>query len=201
MPGAGHFSRRGLQATEHSASIRAGTVLDGQNQQIATKPPVVTIEDGRPTWPHHATNKLSRTQHQIEISSHPARSAHGRCIHPASGALTSINDKTTRDNAKAKSKPSGGHSGLPLRRGFVSMKGISGAVNRFSISSTARTNLPTRRRVECGAGVPGAGHFSRRGLQATEHSASIRADTVPDGQNQQIATKPPVVTIEDGRPT
>jgi hypothetical protein len=85
----------------------------------------------------------------------------------------------------------GGRGGPPLRGGFVSMRGISGAVNRFSISSTARTNLPTRRRVECGADVPGAGHFSRRGLQATDHSASIRAGTVVDGQNQQIATNPP----------
>ena len=96
VPGAGHFSCRGLQATEHSASGRAGTVVDGQNQQIVTNPPVVTIGDGRPTWPHHATNQPSRTQYQTEFSSHPARSAHTRCIHPASGALTSISDKTER---------------------------------------------------------------------------------------------------------
>jgi hypothetical protein len=50
-------------------------------------------------------------------------------------------------------------------------------------------NQPTRRRVECGAGVPGAGHFSRRGVQARDHSASVRAGTVLDGQNQQIVTK------------
>jgi hypothetical protein len=52
-------------------------------------------------------------------------------------------------------------------------------------------HLTTRRRVECGADVPGAGHFSRRGLQASGHSASGRAGTVIDGQNQQIVTQYP----------
>jgi hypothetical protein len=43
--------------------------------------------------------------------------------------------------------------------------------------------------VECGAGVPGAGHFRRRGLQARDHSASGRAGTVVDGQIEQLVTK------------
>ena len=51
--------------------------------------------------------------------------------------------------------------------------------------------LPARRRVECGAGVPGAGHFSRRGWQASGQSAATRAGTVHDGQSQQIVTKQP----------
>ena len=51
--------------------------------------------------------------------------------------------------------------------------------------------MTARCRVECRAGAPGAGHFSRRGLQAREHSASIRAGTVADGQNQQVGTKLP----------
>jgi hypothetical protein len=51
-------------------------------------------------------------------------------------------------------------------------------------------NLSTRRRVEFGVGVPGAGHFSRRILEACGHSAAARAGTVVDGQNQEIdATK------------
>jgi hypothetical protein len=37
VPGAGHFSRRGLQARDHSASGRAGTIVDGQIKQIVTK--------------------------------------------------------------------------------------------------------------------------------------------------------------------
>ena len=91
--------------------------------------------------------------------------------------------------SQAVSIRAGGHSGPPLRGGFVSMRGISGTVSRFSSSSTAPINVPTRRRVECGADVSGAGHFSRRGLQATDHSAVTRAGTVHDGQNQQIVTK------------
>jgi hypothetical protein len=37
VPGAGHFSLRGLQASGQSASARAGTVLDGHLKQIVTK--------------------------------------------------------------------------------------------------------------------------------------------------------------------
>ncbi len=39
MPGAGPFSHRWLQATNQSAAARAGTVADGQDQEInATRP-------------------------------------------------------------------------------------------------------------------------------------------------------------------
>jgi hypothetical protein len=38
-PLAGHFSYRGLEVTDHSASSRAGTVVDGHNQQIVTQYP------------------------------------------------------------------------------------------------------------------------------------------------------------------
>ena len=68
VPGAGHFSRRGVQASGHSAAVRAGTVTDGQKQQTFKKPPVVTIGDGRPTWMHHATDQQSRTEHQTGFS-------------------------------------------------------------------------------------------------------------------------------------
>jgi hypothetical protein len=41
-----------------------------------------------------------------------------------------------------KAKRAGGHSGPPLRGGFISMRGISGAVNGLSISSTTTdTNM------------------------------------------------------------
>ncbi len=108
VPGAGHFSRRGLQASNHSASIRAGTVHDGHIQQIITKQPVVTIGDGRPTRQHHATDQRSRTENQTEFSSHPARSAHTRCIQPASASQTSMFSQSA-------SIHTGGHSGPPLR--------------------------------------------------------------------------------------
>ena len=58
-------------------------------------------------------------------------------------------------------------------------------------STIKHLHVTTRRRVECGADVPGAGHFSRRGLQASRHSASGRAGTVIDGQKQQIVTQYP----------
>ena len=58
-------------------------------------------------------------------------------------------------------------------------------------STIKHLRLTPRRRVECGAHVPGAGHFSRRGLQASRHSASGRAGTVIDGQKQQIVTQYP----------
>jgi hypothetical protein len=45
--------------------------------------------------------------------------------------------------------------------------------------------------VEWGADVPGAGHFSRRELQARNHSASVSAGTVHDGQNQPTVTQYP----------
>ena len=90
--------------------------------------PIMTIGDGRPTGPHHATDQPSRTQHRPGFSSHPARSAQTRCIHPASALLKSINGRTVSTHA-------GGHGGPPLRRGFVSKRGISEAVNRVSISS------------------------------------------------------------------
>ena len=56
---------------------------------------------------------------------------------------------------------------------------------------TNQINLTTRRRVECGVDVPGAGHFSRQILEASGHSAAARAGTVVDGQYQEIgATQP-----------
>ncbi len=48
--------------------------------------PVVTIGDGRPTWPHDKTNKRGRSIQPTEFSLHPARLARTRCIHPASAA-------------------------------------------------------------------------------------------------------------------
>jgi hypothetical protein len=45
--------------------------------------------------------------------------------------------------------------------------------------------------VEWGADVPGAGHFSRRELQARNHSASVSAGTVHDGKNQPTVTQYP----------
>ena len=68
MPGAGPFSHRWLQARNHSAAARAGTVADGQDQQTVKKPSVVTIGDGRPTRPHNATDQPSRTKDQTGIS-------------------------------------------------------------------------------------------------------------------------------------
>ncbi|MFY8051344.1 MAG: hypothetical protein ACOVP2_01895 [Armatimonadaceae bacterium] len=134
MPGAGHVSRPGLQASEHSASIRAGTVHDGQNQQTVNNPPTVTIGDGRPTGPHHATDKPSRTDHETEFSYHPARSAQSRCIHPASAASASAKPISV-------SIPAGGHGSPHLRRGFFSANNHMGAVNTVSCSSiTVRTN-------------------------------------------------------------
>ena len=56
-------------------------------------------------------------------------------------------------------------------------------------SAIKHLHATTRRRVECGAGVPGAGDFSQRGLKASTHSAFIRAGTVHDGQKHQIVTK------------
>ena len=88
--------------------------------------PIVTIGDGRPTWMHHATDPPSRTQHRPGFSLHPARSAQTRCIYPASAASTSTSTSTTTSTtSKTVSKRAGGHSGPPLRRGFVSRKGIS----------------------------------------------------------------------------
>ena len=79
----------------------------------------------------------------------------------------------------------------------------SAPTRRFVIrpSTIKHLHLTTRRRVECGAGVPGAGHFSLRGLQASEHSAFVRAGTVHDGHDQKTVKNSPVVTIGDGRPT
>jgi hypothetical protein len=68
VPGAGPFSYRWLQARNHSAAARAGTVADGQYQQAVKKPSVVTIGDGRPTWPHNATDQPSRTGHHTGFS-------------------------------------------------------------------------------------------------------------------------------------
>ncbi len=112
-PGAGHFSRWGLQAREHSAAIRAGTVRDGQKQQHFKKRPVVTIGDGRPTRQHNATNQRSRTKHIPEFAQHPARSARTRCIRLASAL-------TTTKYSQFVSKRAGGHSGPPLRGDFAS---------------------------------------------------------------------------------
>jgi hypothetical protein len=53
-------------------------------------------------------------------------------------------------------------------------------------STITHLHLSARRRVECGAGVPGAGHSSRREWSTSGHSAATRAGTVNDGQNQQI---------------
>ena len=87
----------------------------------------------------------------------------------------------------------GGHSGPPLRGGFVSEKVTwdPKPILVFDPARPARTSVATRRRVECGADVPGAGHFSYRGLEVTDHSASGRAGTVVDGHNQQIVTQYP----------
>ena len=53
----------------------------------------------------------------------------------------------------------GGHSGPPLRRGFVSINGHIEAVNRFSISSTARTNVAARRQGGMWSGCAGSRTF------------------------------------------
>ena len=102
--------------------------------------PVVTIGDGRPTWMHHATDPPSRTQHRPGFSLHPARSAQTRCIYPASAALASTSTSTST-NSKTVSIHAGGHSGPPLRRGFVSRKCISktgaNAIQLFRITRRA----------------------------------------------------------------
>jgi hypothetical protein len=90
----------------------------------------------------------------------------------------------------------GGHGGPPLRGGFVSINDHIGAVtdSAFHPSQSARTSATARCRVECRAGVPGAGHFSLRGMQASSYSAADRAGTIPDGQFRRRKTdseKPP----------
>ena len=71
MPGAGHFSRRGLEVTDHSASGRAGTVIDGHNQQIVTQYP---RRDHRGWAPHKTAlrneqAKPNRAANRIFITS------------------------------------------------------------------------------------------------------------------------------------
>ena len=78
-----------------------------------------------------------------------------------------------------------------MRRFFVSGDIPEWADTAIHKPTIKPLHLTTRRRVECGADVPGAGHFSRRGLQASRHSASGRAGTVIDGHNQQIVTQYP----------
>jgi len=90
VPGAGHFSRRELQARNHSASVRAGTVLDGQNQQIATKPP---RRDHRGWSPHMAAsrNKPAKPNPASNRNFIPSGEIGAHAMHPPGKRSIDIN--------------------------------------------------------------------------------------------------------------
>ena len=186
-PLAGLVSFQILQASSHSAADRAGTVVDGHNQQIVTQ---YSRRDHRRWSPHLARSRNRQAKPNQTVIGYLRNTRRPRHAHDAS---TDASAASTSIIGQSESKRAGGHSGPPLRGGFVSEKVTwdPKPILVFDPARPARTSVATRCAVECGADVPGAGHFSHRGLEVTDHSASGRAGTVVDGHNQQIVTQYP----------
>ena len=105
VPGAGHFSRREWSTSGHSAAVRAGTVIDGHNQQIDDKQPHrdhrgwsphMTASRDKPAKPNQAPNGSFITSGEIGTNA----------MHPPGERSIGINKSHFRTDTRGRTRRS-----------------------------------------------------------------------------------------------